>query len=299
MKKQLKSDQLRTFLAVAQQRNFTRAAHMLHLTQAAVSMQIRQLELDIEAPLFVRSPRQLTLTPAGETLQVYAERIQELHEQTWQALSCATYERSLRIGTPDAYASLVLPAALRAFTLQFPTVQVEVVCLPTLELGRRLESGSLDLAIGTCCPQFPGPPVYSEELVWVVASSATELAAERPLPLAMFEVASAPRAHVVHALESASIPYRCVYSSPDTMGILACAQAGNAIAAVPKQSVGGKLRIIGLQEGLPDLAPLEITIANGRTQNGPEKRALMDLLTAPCICPLDSMTSSYAGASRE
>ncbi|NUA32122.1 LysR family transcriptional regulator [Cupriavidus basilensis] len=70
MKKQLKSDQLRTFLAVAEQRNFTRAAHVLHLTQAAVSMQIRQLELDIEAPLFVRSPRLLTLTPAGETLQV-------------------------------------------------------------------------------------------------------------------------------------------------------------------------------------------------------------------------------------
>ncbi|KDP89542.1 MULTISPECIES: LysR family transcriptional regulator [Cupriavidus] len=291
MKKQFKSDQLRTFLAVAQQRNFTRAAQMLHLTQAAVSMQIRQLELDVEAPLFVRNSRLLALTPAGETLRVYAERIQELHEQAWQALSCETYERSLRIGTPDAYASVILPAALRAFTSQFPDVRVEVVCLPTLELGRRLESGSLDLAVGTCCPQFPGPPIFSEELVWVGASSAANLAAQRPIPLALFEVGSAPRAHAVHALEATSIPYRCVYSSPDTMGVLACARAGNAIAAVPRQSVSGRLLIMGCEDGLPDLAPLEVTIANGRTPNGPEKRALMDLLTAPSICQLGSMTS--------
>lgn len=279
MKKHFKSEQLRTFLVVAQLRSFTRAAQVLHLTQAAVSAQLRQLETEASVKLFARTPGSLTLTPAGETLRTYAQRILELHEQAWEELACESSENILRVGTPDAYARLILPGALRALTEQFPKVRVDIVCVPTLELGRRLESGALDLAVGTCCPQFPGPPIFHEAFVWVALGSAIGLAAQRPIPLALFEIGSVPRSLVAEALGTAGIPYRCVYASPDTAGILACVQTGRAVAAIPVHSVGGDLRILGRDENLPDLPSLALTVANGRTPNRPEKEALMALLT--------------------
>lgn len=279
MKKHFKSEQLRTFLVVAQLRSFTRAAQVLHLTQAAVSAQLRQLETEARVRLFARTPGSLTLTPAGETLRTYAARILDLHEQAWEVLACESSENILRVGTPDAYARLILPGALRALTEQFPKVRVDIVCVPTLELGRRLESGTLDLAIGTCCPQFPGPPIFHEAFVWVARGSAIGVAAQRPIPLALYEIGSVPRLLVAEALGTVGIPYRCVYASPDTAGILACVQTGKAVAAIPVHSVSRDLRILGRNENLPDLPSLALTVANGRTPNRPEKDSLMALLT--------------------
>ncbi|MGO4761808.1 LysR family transcriptional regulator [Cupriavidus sp. 2KB_3] len=279
MKRHFKSEQLRTFLVVAQLRSFTKAAKVLHLTQAAVSTQLRQLEAEASVKLLARTPGSLTLTPAGETLRTYAERILDLHEQAREELACESSENILRVGTPDAYARLIFPAALRALTDQFPKIRVDVVCVPTLELGRRLESGALDLAVGTCCSQFPGPPIFFEELVWVALESATGLAALRPIPLALFEIGSVPRSLVAEALGTAGIPYRCVYASPDTAGILAAVQTGKAVAALPIHSISGDLKILGRHENLPDLPSLALTVATGRTPNRPEKDALMALLT--------------------
>ena len=72
--------QLRAFTAIAEVRTFTAAAERVHVTQAGISMQIRQLELEVGAPLFVRTPRRCVLTEAGELLLERARRILREHD---------------------------------------------------------------------------------------------------------------------------------------------------------------------------------------------------------------------------
>ena len=75
------STKLQTVLAVAEYKNFTRAAEELNMTQPAVSHHIKQLEQEMDAPLFVRNKAGLKLTPQGEIVVNYARRMKALHER--------------------------------------------------------------------------------------------------------------------------------------------------------------------------------------------------------------------------
>src|ERR687894_1716477 len=93
--------QLRAFVAIAETRTFTAAALRVHVTQAAISMQIRQLEREIGIPLFLRTPRRCVLTEAGERLLERARRILREHDAALAELaemSGAAHGR-LRVGS--------------------------------------------------------------------------------------------------------------------------------------------------------------------------------------------------------
>ena len=78
--------QLKAFLAIADARTFTAAAQRTHYTQAALSMQIKQLEKEVGVPLFIRMPRRVVLTEAGECLLERAHHILREHDlQSWQS----------------------------------------------------------------------------------------------------------------------------------------------------------------------------------------------------------------------
>src|SRR4051794_31397763 len=72
--------QLKAFVAIADARTFTAAAHRIHYTQAALSMQIKQLEKEVGVPLFIRMPRRVVLTEAGERLLERAQHILREHD---------------------------------------------------------------------------------------------------------------------------------------------------------------------------------------------------------------------------
>lgn len=93
------STKLQTVLAVAEYKNFTRAAEELNMTQPAVSHHIKQLEQEVDAPLFVRNKAGLKLTPQGEIVVNYARRMKALHERMFAELQNAERHLSLlRIG---------------------------------------------------------------------------------------------------------------------------------------------------------------------------------------------------------
>ena len=93
------STKLQTVLAVAEYKNFTRAAEELNMTQPAVSHHIKQLEQEVDAPLFVRNKAGLKLTPQGESVVNYARRMKALHERMFAELQNAERHLSLlRIG---------------------------------------------------------------------------------------------------------------------------------------------------------------------------------------------------------
>src|SRR5437588_214721 len=121
--------QLKAFLAIAEAKTFTAGARQVNVTQAAISMQIRQLEDEVGLQLFTRTPRRVILTEAGEYLLDRARKILREHDSALAEiaeLGGAEHGR-LRIGTASAeFACAQLPRILGGLKLKFPNADISV-----------------------------------------------------------------------------------------------------------------------------------------------------------------------------
>jgi DNA-binding transcriptional LysR family regulator len=123
---------LRAFAAVAETGGVTSAARLLNLTQAAVSQQIRRLEEFFNLTLFDRQQRRLELTPTGDRLLAYAQRILALNDEIWGVMSSPDFEGEVKLGVPHDIVTPFLPPILKTFNQCWPRVRVTLVCQPTL-----------------------------------------------------------------------------------------------------------------------------------------------------------------------
>src|SRR5919205_1499741 len=166
---------LRVFLAVAEERSFSRAAAKVHRTQPAVSQAVKRLETDVGEILFDRSSKSGTLTDAGRVLQNYGQRLVRLAEETELAM------RELRdlkrgrvlIGANEAAVHTLLPLIGR-FRERFPEISIDVRRVPARQIAVEVQQGSLDFGALTFHPSEEGlleVPVGSDELVLLVPPS--------------------------------------------------------------------------------------------------------------------------------
>jgi len=142
--------QLRTFLAIAETRSFTRAAQRVHLTQAAVSAQIKALETEMGTPLFARVNKKVYLTEAGEALRGRAARMLREHDEAVFALSELSQagRGRLRLGTASTMASRhPLPAILAEIKREHPRAQITVARGTSAEIVARILRNDLDLGL--------------------------------------------------------------------------------------------------------------------------------------------------------
>lgn len=142
--------QLRTLLAIAETRNFTRAAGRVHLTQAAVSAQIKALETETGVPLFARVNKKVFLTEAGELLVRRAERLLNAHDEALLALKeLGDAEKGrLRIGTASTMASNdQLPMILAELKRAYPKAQLAVRRATSTEIVAQILQNDLDIGL--------------------------------------------------------------------------------------------------------------------------------------------------------
>jgi len=169
--------QLKAFLGVAEAGNFTKAAQKLHMSQAALSSSIHELELQLSSRLFERTRRSVSLTPAGHaflpTAQGVVREIGEAHLRL-QALERDS-SKHLRLGFTPIIATHVVPQVLLQLRAARPDVHVDIVDATPRELQPLVEEGELDAAFGTFFERFSGigqSPLFPSALV--VAYAATE-----------------------------------------------------------------------------------------------------------------------------
>lgn len=165
---------LNIFLTIARMRNFTRAAEMLHMTQPTVSQQLAALEAAIGTPLLERDTRRLKLTPAGETLLPYAEKMIGLSAEALEATRAAAglEETTLRLGAGHTLATYLLPDLLSSFWKSFPAYRVRITVGNTGELLNALVEDSIDLALVGSPAQHPEvmtQPFRRDRLVVIVS----------------------------------------------------------------------------------------------------------------------------------
>lgn len=176
--------QLRAFVAIAETGTFTAAAQRVHVTQAAISMQIRQLENELGAKLFVRAPRHVILTEAGEHVLHRARQILREHDAAIEEINELTgAERGrLRIGSASAMVlSELLPKLLKAIHRQHPRAEVTVLSGTSEALVELILAGELDIAFVSLPVEARGIQTerLSEDQLVAIASPRHRLAKQR------------------------------------------------------------------------------------------------------------------------
>lgn len=265
-------DLLKTFLAIADTGNFTRAAEEVNKTQSAVSMQMKRLEELVGRPLFVRDGRQSRFTGDGERLIEYARRIVNLNDEAVAAFTKPELTGTLRFGTPDDYADRFLPEILARFSRTHPLVTVNVDCAQSGQLFERARHGELDLALVTACSEiFADEIVRTEPLVWVTSARHSVHMLDT-LPIAISHTGCEWRALTISALERQDRKYRIAYSSPNSNAVNAAVLAGLAVGSVPEICVRPGMRILSEKDGFPTLGSFRLGIVHrpGRRSSAAE-----------------------------
>jgi LysR family transcriptional regulator, hydrogen peroxide-inducible genes activator len=176
-------EQLRHFLLVAEQANFTRAAELAFLSQSALSRSIARLEEELGRPLFERRTRRVTLTDAGNLFLSRARQITALAEDAKEEMIDDGTTGRVRIAAIPTVAPYYLPERLREFQSHHPQARLIVHEETTERLIKRVLEGDIDVAIAALPidqKYLQVETLFEEELLLVMAAE-HPLAAKRSI----------------------------------------------------------------------------------------------------------------------
>ncbi|WP_078553398.1 LysR family transcriptional regulator [Bacillus alkalicellulosilyticus] len=142
-------DALQTFITVVEQRNFTKAAEILLLSQPSVSLHIKNLEKEFDSQLLIRTSKSLSVTPTGQMLYERAKQIVQLYEQTKKEIH--EYHHylygQLKIGASFTIGEYVLPAILAKIHQDHPDLELEVTIGNTEEIVEQVRLFQIDVGL--------------------------------------------------------------------------------------------------------------------------------------------------------
>jgi DNA-binding transcriptional LysR family regulator len=187
-------DQLTTFVQVAKLKSFSKAGQKVFRSQSAVSAQIRQLEQAYHAKLLDRSAKSVELTPAGEVLFEFAERLLRLRDESMQVVADrgSVVQGPVTFGANEATCLYLLPDILAEFQRRYPLVHISIYRNFSHKILQRLEDGSLDLGIVTLPLKSPNLKMHviNRDRLRFMVSSKNPLAQRSNVTLD--EIAAAP-----------------------------------------------------------------------------------------------------------
>jgi DNA-binding transcriptional LysR family regulator len=250
----LELNQLETFLAVAEERSFSRAAVRLHRTQPAVSQVIRKLEASVGETLFDRAARDGSLTAAGLLLRDYALRLLALRREAASALDeLKSLERGRLQLAANEYTCMYLLPAIDRFRREFPHVNVAVHRMLASHIPEELNLRTFELGMVSFRPdpeQFRTIAVYADSLAFIVSPSHPLASAARvsinDLGSELFvahNVTSPLRRKVIEAFQRYRTPLNMGIELPTIEAIKRFVALGNGVALVPHLTVARELEI--------------------------------------------------------
>jgi LysR family transcriptional regulator for metE and metH len=256
---------LRLIQAIAREGGVTKASQHLHLTQSALSHQLREIESFLEAPLFLRLKKKMLLTQAGERLLQTADAVLPQLRQTEEAIyRLAKGEAGLlRISTQCNTCYHWLPRIFKTFERMFPGVEIRIVIEVTNRSVDALLEGKIDLAIAYTKTQnrnLTHYPIFEDELLAVMrpdhplaAKPFLKLADLKDQALIVYSTPFETSQIFKKILQPAGILPKKVYSVMLTEAILEMVEAGIGITILARWAAfpylkSGKLRGIPISK---------------------------------------------------
>jgi DNA-binding transcriptional LysR family regulator len=236
--------QLETFLAVAEERSFSRAAARLHRTQPAVSQVIRKLEDDVGEILFDRAARDGSLTAAGALLRDYALRLMALRREATSALGeLKSLERGRLHLAANEYTCTYLLSAIDAFRREYPQISVTVQRMLASHIAGELNLRTFEMGMLSFRPdpaQFRSIAVYGDSLA-LIAGPSHPLARAHRVSIAdlgkenfiAHNVTSPLRRKVIDTFQRYRTPLNMAIELPTIEAIKRFVAMGNGVALVP------------------------------------------------------------------
>ncbi|MFA1624168.1 LysR substrate-binding domain-containing protein [Rhizobium mongolense] len=264
MREPIESDLLRTFLVVTETSNFSAAAQRIGRTQSAVSAQVKRLEDTIGETLFERGARGVALTGAGTQLLPYARRVIDLLNEATATIRTKPLDGPVRIGIPEEYSQTVLPAALAAFSVRHPAVEVTISCDYTSHNLAALERDELDLAVVfDWSNQINGEVLCIDPTVWVT-SLVHRLHDADPLPIAIYRNSTWCRDFALRSLEQHGRRYRIAFIADTSSGLKNAVAAGLAVTTLSRSNIPPGCRELTSADGFPLVDSSRVVLRRSR-----------------------------------
>ncbi len=253
--------QLRYFIAICEEGNMSRAAVRLFVAQPSLSEQVRKLEQELGTPLFVRLPRRLVLTPAGETFRVHAMRILEEVDLVQSHIDevSAQSGQEIRVGVLPTLGSRLFPTVIAAFRRTNPGVRIELreenssLAVKHLLTERELDVGVLRLD-GKLPSHLEASFFLREPLVALVAPdhllarggevSLEEIADE---PFLTLKAGYGLRELVMNVLKEAGVTPNITVEVSQLDFLIGLVEAGMGLTMLPQLAVARERQVTQLQ----------------------------------------------------
>ena len=253
-------NQLEVFLAVAQEKSFSRAAEALHRTQPAVSQAIRRLETELGEALFDRSSKDGTMTAAGRVLFDFAQQMMNLRHHAHSAIRELRdlHRGKLSLGANEYTVMCLLPL-IPIFRARHPHIKIEVKRslasrIPGEILGRDVEIGVVSFKPSD--PAIKSVAVVTDELALVVPPdhplAAKKVVSVRELGAESFIAHNVPspyREKVVKTFEKQRTPLNISMEMPTLEAIKRLVEKGMGVALIPRLAAHAEIsrkQLVGL-----------------------------------------------------
>lgn len=233
---------LQIFLAVAQEGGVSKAAQKLNYVQSNVTARIRKLEEELGVSLFYRRPRGMSLTPAGELLLQYAQKVLRLMDEAQKAVTeQAEVGGKLNLGSLGSTAAVRLPGLLAAYYQQYPAVEINLATGRLHDLMNQVLEYKLDGAFVT--GPVNRPELVQQEAFWEELVLVTQ-AGTGPPPHEQYRnalVCPQGQCHYRTRMEywlreEGLVPYRTMeFDTPEA--ILGCVATGMGVSMLPRSVV--------------------------------------------------------------
>ena len=249
---------LKVFHTVAGVLSFTRAAELLHMTQPAVTHQIRQLEDEFNARLFDRTNNRISLTHAGEQVLEYATQILSLYDDMQESVKALTGDRTglVTLGASTTIAEYMLPGLLGDFRQRFPEVQIRLRVANTDAVVAMVADNSIDLGVveGEVENQLLRVERCQQDELQVIVPPGhplTEYSSVKPLDLTLYpfihrEDGSGTRSVIERYFTDVGIDenaINCPFELGSTEAIKGAVQAGVGVTIVSRATLSKELAL--------------------------------------------------------
>ncbi|MBP0630154.1 MULTISPECIES: LysR family transcriptional regulator [unclassified Cupriavidus] len=274
------TDQLRTFVTVADSGSLSAAAPRLFLSQSSVSEQLRKLEERAGVPLLSRGRHGAVPTPAGARLLEHARRILALNELALQELRGHALEGELRLAVTDYFRPGEIAGMLRRLRERYPYLRLHVTVMKSAAIDAAAEMDAFDIGLSMRLPRgrdtqgksTRGTVLRREALAWVAASGEAD-ALPATLPLVLLPDTCSLHQFVVQLLLRKRLPFEVAHSASGVAGLHLALAAGLGLSCLNASAIGpGVAPLDGgtvARLGLPRLPEAEFFLLPARRSESP------------------------------